>query len=87
MSQTNAMAWRVSQEFKTEFSLIGTGILNVCECPEIVKEQWNRLGENPCLSVRVCVHACVRVFVCTCMYIWQFANFLISNFLLLTSNF
>ena len=44
MSQTDALAWRVTQELKTEFSSIGTGILKVCECPEIVTEQWNGLG-------------------------------------------
>ena len=42
--QTDALAWRVSQEFKTEFSSIGTGILKVCKCPEIVTEQWNPRG-------------------------------------------
>ena len=56
MSQTDAMAWRVSQELKTEFSSIGTGILKVCECVEIVKEQWNELGR---VRVRVCVFLCV----------------------------
>ena len=76
MSQTNALAWRVSQEFKTEFSSIGTGILKVWERPEIVKEKWNgvgRVGVCVCacararVRVRVCV--CVCVCVCTLMYI------------------
>ena len=58
MSQTDALAWRVSQEFKTEFSSIGTGILKFCECPEIVKEQWNGLGR---VGVCVCVYVCVSV--------------------------
>ena len=59
MSQTDALAWRVAQEFKAELSSIGTGILKVCECPEIVKNQWNGLG-------RVCV--CVA-FVCECVHV------------------
>ena len=62
MSQTDALAWRVSQELKTEFSSIGTGILKVCECVEIVKEQWNELGR-----VRVCV--CVCLCVCECVQV------------------
>ena len=66
MSQTDALAWRVSQEFSTELSSIGTGILKVCESPEIVKEQWNRLGRVR-VCVRVCVHVCVRVCVRACL--------------------
>ena len=62
MSQTDALAKRVSQEFKTELSSIGTGILKVCECPEVVKEQWNELGR-----VRVCV--CVCACVCECVHV------------------
>ena len=49
---------------KTEFSLIGTGILKVCECPEIVKEQLNRLG-------RVHVYVCVCVHVSVYMYVYM----------------
>ena len=61
VSQTDALAWRVSQEFKTEYSSIGTGIMKVCECPEIVKEQFNELGR---VGVCVCVCVCERVHVC-----------------------
>ena len=63
MSQTDALAWRVSQEFKTEVSSIGTGILKVCDCPEIVKEQWNELVRD-LISVCVCLCACECVHVC-----------------------
>ena len=64
MSHTNALAWIMSQEFKTEFSSIGTGILKDCECPEIVKEHLNGLGR---VRVCVCVRACVRACVCACV--------------------
>ena len=47
------------------FSWIGTGILKVCECPKIVKEQWNGLGR-----VGVCV--CVCVCVCVSMYMYVY---------------
>ena len=72
--QTDALAWRVSQEFETEFSSIGTGILTVCECPEIVKEQWNRLER-----IRVCVCVCVRVTVYMNVYmaVCEFPYFLL----------
>ena len=36
VSQTDALALRDSQEFKTVLNSIGTGILEVCECPESV---------------------------------------------------
>ena len=75
MSQTDALAWRVSKEFKTEFSSIGTIILKVCESPEIVKEQWNILGR---------VRVCVRVCVCECVHICIYGSSWISLFL--TSN-
>ena len=67
VSQTDALAWRVSQEFKTKLSSIGTGILKDCECPEIVEEQWNGLGR---VGVSACVRACVRACVCVhvCIY-------------------
>ena len=66
MSHTNALAWIMWQEFKTEFSSIGTGILKVCECPEIVKEHLNGLGRvRVCVCVCVCV--CVRACVCVCV--------------------
>ena len=62
-------------EFKTEFSSIGTGILKVCECPEIVKEHLNGFGRvRVCVCVCVCVRACVCVCVrecvraCVCVY-------------------
>ena len=60
------------KEFKTEFSSIGTGILKVCECPEIVKEHLNGLGRVRvcvCVCVRACVRvcACVRACVCVCI--------------------
>ena len=65
MSHTNALAWIMWQEFKTELSSIGTGILKVCECPEIVKEHLNGLGRvRVCVCVCVCVRACVRVCAC-----------------------
>ena len=63
MSQTDALAWRMLKELKTEFSSIGTRILKVCECPEIVKETVEWIGEGQCLCVRVgvceCVHVCI----------------------------
>ena len=34
VSQTDALALRDSQELKTVCNSIGTGILEVCECPE-----------------------------------------------------
>ena len=74
MSHTNALAWIMWQEFKTEFSSIGTGILKVCECPEIVKEHLNGFGRVRgcvrlcvCVCVCVCVRACVRECVCACV--------------------
>ena len=68
MSHTNALAWIMWQEFKTEFSSIGTGILKVCECPEIVKEHLNGLRRvRVCVCVCVCVRACVRECVCECV--------------------
>ena len=39
VSQTNALALRDSQEFKTVLNSIGTGILEVCECPESVSDR------------------------------------------------
>ena len=39
VSQTDALAQRVSQEFKTVLNSIGTGILEVCECPESVADR------------------------------------------------
>ena len=62
VSQTNALAWRVTQEFKTEFSSTGTRILKFCECPEIVTDQWNglgRVGACECARVCECVHVCI----------------------------
>ena len=41
VAQNDAMARRESQKFKTVLSSIGTIILNVCEGPESVTEQWN----------------------------------------------
>ena len=35
MSQTDALALRDSQEFKTVLNSIGNGILEVCECPKV----------------------------------------------------
>ena len=43
---------------------IGTGNLEVCECPESVAEKWNGLGR-----VCVCVGMCVRACVCVCEYV------------------
>ena len=37
--QTDALALRDSQEFKTVLNSIGTGILEVCECPESVADR------------------------------------------------
>ena len=75
MSHTNALAWIMWQEFKTEFSSIGTGILKVCECPEIVKEHLNGLGRVRvcvcgcvCACVRACVSVCVRACVRVCVF-------------------
>ena len=39
VSQTDALALRDSQECKTVLNSIGTGILEVCECPEIVADR------------------------------------------------
>ena len=39
VSQTNALALRDSQEFRTVLNSIGTGILEVCECPESVSDR------------------------------------------------
>ena len=39
VSQTDALALRDSQEFKTVLNSIGTGILEVCECPESVADR------------------------------------------------
>ena len=61
MSQTNALAWRVSQEFKTEISSIGTGILKVCECP--------KLSQNSAMDLRGSVSMCARVCVCECVQV------------------
>ena len=68
MSHTNAFAWIMSQEFKTEFSSIDTGILKDCECPEIVKEHFEWIGEGPCVCVRACVRVCVLACVRVCVY-------------------
>ena len=38
VSQTDELVWRDSQEFKTVLNSIGTGILEVCECPESVAD-------------------------------------------------
>ena len=38
VSQTDALAFRESQEFKTVLNSIGTGILEVCEYPESVAD-------------------------------------------------
>ena len=38
VSQTDALALRVSQEFKPVLNSIGTLILEVCECPESVAD-------------------------------------------------
>ena len=37
--QTDELALRDSQEFKTVLNSIGTGILEVCECPESVADR------------------------------------------------
>ena len=37
--QTDALALRDSQEIKTVLNSIGTGILEVCECPESVADR------------------------------------------------
>ena len=39
VSQTDALALRDSQEYKTVLNSIGTGILEVCECPESVADR------------------------------------------------
>ena len=39
VSQTDALALRDSQESKTVLNSIGTGILEVCECPESVADR------------------------------------------------
>ena len=39
VSQTDALALRDSQEFKTVLNSIGTGILEVCECSESVADR------------------------------------------------
>ena len=39
VSQTEALALRDSQESKTVLNSIGTGILEVCECPESVADR------------------------------------------------
>ena len=50
-------------EFKKVFSSIDTIILEVCECPESVTEQWNGLGRvGVCVCVCVCVHTCVCIY-------------------------
>ena len=41
VSQADALALRDSQEFKTVLNSIGTGILEVCECPESVTDRCN----------------------------------------------
>ena len=60
MSQNDEMARRESQKFKTVLSSIGTVILKVCEGPESVTEKLNGLGWV-CVSVGMCVRACVCV--------------------------
>ena len=40
MSLTDALAWRESKELKKVSTSIGTGILEVCECPESVAVEW-----------------------------------------------
>ena len=60
MSQTDAIARRESQKFKTVLSSIETVILKVCEGPESVTEKWNGLG-RVCVCVGNCVCACVCV--------------------------
>ena len=39
VSQTDALALRDSQEFKTVLNSIDTGILDVCGCPESVADR------------------------------------------------
>ena len=39
VSLTDALALKDSQEFKTVLNSIGTGILEVCECPESVADR------------------------------------------------
>ena len=39
VSKTDALAFRDSQELKTVLNSIGTGILEVCECPESVADR------------------------------------------------
>ena len=39
VKQTDALALRDSQRFKTVLNSIGTGILEVCECPESVSDR------------------------------------------------
>ena len=72
VSQSDAMARRESHECKTVLSSIGTVILKVCEGPESVTEKWNGLG-RVCVSVGMCVRACVCVSVYIsaymCMYL------------------
>ena len=41
VSQTDALALRDSQEFKTVLNSIGTGVLEVCEYPESVTDRGN----------------------------------------------
>ena len=60
VSQTDESAWKESQEFKTVFSSIGTGILEVCECPESVTEQWRGFGRVGTCA-RVCLHVCMYI--------------------------
>ena len=60
MLQTNASAWRVSQEFKTEFSLIGTGILKVCKCSEMSKNSGMDWGGS--VSVWTYVYVSVNMY-------------------------
>ena len=39
VSQTDALALNDAQDFKTVLNSIGTGILEVCECPESVADR------------------------------------------------
>ena len=39
VSQTDALALRDSQELNTVLNSIGTGILEICECPESVADR------------------------------------------------
>ena len=70
VSQTDALAWRMSQEFKMEFSSIGTVILKVCKCPSNYQDSGIDWGGSvsvcACVCVCVCVRACVRA--CVCVY-------------------